>query len=178
MAIGRTEVHSSVFCSKRRPQLGQVECWLGSKYTCNHDPLCSFTFKQTLLPAGRQLETQVDYLWQVQSDLEASFPGSAQGNPIFKDSSEPKVLLIYYHPQHDTGAVCLFFRNWLHWFLPNVKRCPAVWKALRREKTKADQRRSGVFLQVSIRGDAESAPDILPSLWPNTTPTVPVWASE
>lgn len=84
----------------------------------------------------------------------SSFPVSAQGNRIFNDSSDPKVLLIYYHPQHDTGAVCLFFRNWLHRFLPNVKRCPAVWEALRREKTRADRRQRGVFLSGTLGGDA------------------------
>lgn len=48
---------------------------------------------------------------QVQLGVGSSFPVSAQGSLIFNDFSDPKVLLIYYHPQPDTGAICLFFRN-------------------------------------------------------------------
>lgn len=118
-------------------------------------------------------------LGQVQLAVGSSFPVSTQGDPIFHDSSDPKVLLSYYHPQHDPGAVGVFFRNRLHRFLPSpVKRCPALWGTLRREGMRTSQRQSSISLcgQQRLRRCRRSAL-LLPSLWPNAMPRLPLGAA-
>lgn len=64
---------------------------------------------QTDLPGERRPEPQVAWSGQVQLAIRSSFPAGAQGSLVVNDSSDPKVLLTYYHPQRDAGAVCLFF---------------------------------------------------------------------
>lgn len=107
MCIRTIKVHFNVFCSNRRALVG-VSRRLVERYICNHIRFAA-SHSDKVLPVERRPKFQGACSGHVQLAVGHSLPVSAQGNPIFNDSSDPKVLLNYYHPQHDTGAVCLFF---------------------------------------------------------------------
>lgn len=129
MHIRTIKVHCNAFCSNRRTLV-----WVGRRlveqYTSNHIHFAaSHSYK--LLPIEREPKFQVACSGHVQLAVGCSLPVSAQGNPIFNDSSDLKVLLLSPSTRH---WGCLFvFLKLVTSISAHVKCCLAVWEALRWE---------------------------------------------